>query len=110
MWMGSSSMLLSCVGVVVATVGKGEGEAGGLMGMGTGGVLPSKSCWSVRMACILFGGASWMLVMASVRRCVVATILSVDVIVGTGMAWCLNQKVSVSCSPPVPSIFVCMHQ
>jgi hypothetical protein len=51
-----------------------------------------------------------MQVMASVRIHVVATILSVDVMVGAGMAWGLKQKVLVSCSPPVPSIIVCMHR
>jgi hypothetical protein len=88
--MGLLSLLLSCVGVVGATVDKGEGEAGGSTGMETGGVSPSRSCWSVRMACILLGGASWTLVMASVRRLVAAMILSVDVMVGIGMAWCLK--------------------
>jgi hypothetical protein len=103
-------MSSSCVGVVGETVDKGVGEAAGSKGTGTGGILPSRSCWSVRMACILLGGASWMPVMASVRRRVAAMILSMDVMVGAGMVWCLKQKVSVSCSPPVPSIIVCMHQ
>ncbi len=35
-------------GMVGATVGKGEGEAGGSTGTGTSGVLPSRSCRSVR--------------------------------------------------------------
>ncbi len=109
MWMDLSSMTSSCVSVVGATVDEGEGEAGGSMGTGTGGVSPSGSCRSVRMACILSGGASWMPVMASVRMCVAATILSVDVMVGMGIAWCLKRKVLVCCSPPVPSIIVCMY-
>ncbi len=96
--------------MVGANAGKGEGETGGSMGMGTGGVLPSRSCWSVRMTCILLWGASWMPVMASVRIQVTAMILPVDVMVGMGMVWCLKSKVLVSCSPPVPSIIVCMHQ
>jgi hypothetical protein len=50
MWMGSLSMSSSCLGVVGVTVGKGEVEAGGSTGMGTGGVLPSRSCQSVRIA------------------------------------------------------------
>jgi hypothetical protein len=108
-WMGLSSMLSSCVSMVGATVDEGEGEAGGLTGMGTGGVLLSRSCQSVRMACILLGGASWMPVIASVRRRMVAMILSVDVMVGTGIVWCLKQKVLVSRSPSVPSIIVGMH-
>jgi hypothetical protein len=57
--------LSSCVSVVGATVGEGKGEAGGLTGTGTSGVYPSRSCQSVRMACILLGGASLMPVMAS---------------------------------------------
>ncbi len=95
--------------MVGASFGGGEGEAGGLMGMGTGGVLPSSSCWSVRMDCILLGGASWTPVMASVRECEVATILSVNVMVGTGMVWCLKQNVLVRRSLPVPSMIVRMH-
>jgi hypothetical protein len=109
MWMGSSSMLSRCVDVGGAPLGEGEGEAGGSTRTGTGGILPSSSCQCVRMACILLGVASWTPVMASVRIHVVATILSVDVMVGKGMAWSLKQKVSVSRSPPVPSIIVCMH-
>jgi hypothetical protein len=92
MWMGSSSMLPSCVGMVGAPFGEGEGESGGSTGTGTNGVFPSRSCWSVRMACILLGVASWMLVMASVRICVAATILSMDVMVGMGMAWFFETK------------------
>jgi hypothetical protein len=90
MWMGLLSILSSYVGMVGAPVGEGEGEAGGLTRTGTGGVLLSSSCWSVRIACILLGGASWMPVMASVRICVAEKILSVDVMVRTGMAWCLK--------------------
>ncbi len=86
MWMGLSSMSSSCVGVVGAPIGEGEGEAGGSTGTGTGGVLLSSSCRSVRMACILLGATSWTPVMASMRIRVAVTILSMDVMVGTGMA------------------------
>jgi hypothetical protein len=58
--------------------------------MGTGGVLPSRSCRSVRMAYISLGGAFWMPGMASVRIPFAGTILSIDVMVGTSMAWCLK--------------------
>jgi hypothetical protein len=109
MWMGSSTMSLSCVGLVCVPVGEGEGEAGGSMGTGIGGVLPSRSCWSVRMAYISLGCASWMPVMGSVRICVAARIQSMDVMVGTCMVWCLKRKVSVRRSLPVPSIIVHMH-
>jgi hypothetical protein len=107
--MGLLSMLSSWVSVVGVTVGKGEGEAGGSTGTGTGDVLPSRTYWNVRIAYILLGGASWTPVMTCVRICVAATILSKDVMVGTGMVWCLIQKVSVSRSSPVPSIIVCMY-
>jgi hypothetical protein len=109
-WMGLLSMLSSCVSVVGVNVDKGEDEAGGSTGTGTGGILPSRSCRSVRMACTLPGGAYWMPVIASVRRCMAAMILSVDGMVGMGIAWCLKRKVLVSRSLSVPFIIVCMHR
>lgn len=68
------------------------------------GTSPRISVRSTWIAASLSGGASWTPSIAAVRRAVVSRILSVAVMVGTGMAWWQNQNVSVMRSPPVPAI------
>jgi hypothetical protein len=55
------------------------------------------------------GGDSWTPEIAAVRCWVAAMIQSVGVMMGTAMAWCLKQNVSVRRLPPVPFIMVWMQ-
>ena len=60
-----------------------------------GGISPKRSVCSARIAESVSGGASWTPLILAVRRAMASTILSVAVMVGTGMVWWQNRNVSV---------------
>ena len=75
-----------------------------------GGTLPRRNVHKAWIAASLSGGASWTPAIAAVRRAVAWRILSVVVIVGTGMAWWQNWNVLVMRSPPVSAIKTLMQR
>jgi hypothetical protein len=89
---GSSSSMMGCGAVTGGGVGA------------VGGTLPRRSVCRAWIAASSSGGASCTPSIAVVRRAVALRILSVAVILGTGMVWWLNLKVSVVRSPPVSAI------
>ena len=74
-----------------------------------GGTLPRKSVRRAWIAASLSGGASWTPSIAAVRSAMAWRVLSVAMMVGTGMVWWQNQNVSVMRSPPVSAIKTLMQ-
>ena len=69
-------------------------------GDGVGGTLPRSNIHRVWIVASSSCGASWMPSIAAVRRAIASRILSVAVMLGTGMARWQNWNVSVMRSPP----------
>jgi len=69
-----------------------------------GGTLPRSSICRAWIAASLLGGASWTPSIAVVRCAIASRILSVAMMLGTGMAWWQKRNVSVMSSPPVLAI------
>ena len=68
------------------------------------GTSPRSSGRSAWIAASSSGGASWIPSIAAVRCAVASRILSVAMMVRTGMAWWQNRNVLVMRSPPVSAV------
>ena len=89
---------------------KGRGELTcGVVGS-VGGTSPRRSVRRAWIAASSSGGASWTPSIAAVRHAVAWRILSVAMMVGTGMAWWQNRNVLVMRSPPVSTIKTLMQR
>jgi hypothetical protein len=75
-----------------------------------GGTSPMRSVCRACITASLSGGASWTPSIAAVRFAVAWRILSVAMMVGTGMAWWQNWNVSVMRLPPVSAIKTLMQR
>ena len=69
-----------------------------------GGTLPRSSIRRAWIAASSLGGASWTPSIAVVRCAIASRILSVAMMLGTGMAWWQKRNVSVMSLPPVLAI------
>ena len=81
-WTSSGFQISTCSSSMI-----GRGAVTGVAVGSGGGTSPRSSVRRDSIAASSSGGASWTPLIAAVRRAVASRILSVAVILGTGMAW-----------------------
>ncbi len=80
------------------------------MGLVGGGVSPRRIVQSDWIASSLSGKASWTPLIAALRHAMASRILSVAVVLGTGMEWWQKQNVLVMRSLLVSAMMTWMQQ